>query len=127
MISYITQLDDARKLLLTAFSSEITHYTFMINHNQLKFEFRDKSVLYIFYNKVGEYAYQLLFSSQTLDRVRFDSMDKAWNTTTKPHHFHPKADKKGYDSQMIDDPLIDIPKLIKFITSGELKDPTKRF
>lgn len=93
----------------------------------MKFEFRDKTVLYIIYNKVGEYAYQLLFSSQPLDRVRFDSMDKEWNTTTKPHHFHPKTDKKGYDSQMIGDLLIDIPKLIKFITSGELKDPTKRF
>ncbi|MFW9992672.1 MAG: DUF6516 family protein [Candidatus Odinarchaeota archaeon] len=126
-MSSLDKLNKAKQLIRKSLDQRITSYAYQANHNQLKFTFRDGSVLYVIYNRIGEYAYQLLFSKQSLDRVRFDSMDKEWNVDTKPNHFHPRGDKKGYRSPMIGNPEDDIPELVKLILSGELKNRTKRF
>ncbi len=120
-------LDRAKRLILESLDPQITHFLYQENHNQHKYTFRDGSTLYIVYNRKGDYAYQLLFSSQPLDRVRFDSLDKKWDVDTKPHHFHPKGRSDAYRSPMTGNPDEDIPRLVSYILSGELRKANKRF
>jgi len=77
--------------------------------------------LYIGYNDADEYAYQLIFSTEHLDRVRFDNMDKKWDVLSKPHHFHSRYNTKAYYNPMTGTPLEDIPFLVQLIQSGDLK------
>lgn len=67
----------------------------------MRFDFNNGSRLYIAYNDFDEYAYQLIFSFEPLDRIRFNAMDKSWNVDEPPHHFHPRFDEKGYNSPML--------------------------
>ena len=105
----------------------ILSFSFIPEQNQLKFDLRDGSRLYIIYNDVNEYAYQLSFSYDPLDRIRFDSMDKNWPTSNPPHHFHPRFTKNGFHSPMIGSPSYDIPILIKLLKTHKLEDKNLRF
>ncbi len=49
----------------------ILSFSFIPEQNQLRFDLRDGSRLYIIYNDVNEYAYQLSFSYDPLDRIKF--------------------------------------------------------
>jgi len=114
-------------LLLEALDSRIKPFIFHDKHEQFKISFRDGSILYIVYNLKGEYAYQLLFSSQPLERVRVDSIDRNWDVDTRPDHFHPRGLKQGFNSPMKGIPADDIPCLLSLILSGDLKKSSKRF
>ena len=53
-------------------SELILSFSFLPEQNQLRFDLRNGSRLYIIYNDFDEYAYQLNFSYNPLDRIRFD-------------------------------------------------------
>ncbi len=74
-----------------------------------------------------EYAYQLCFSNNFLDRVRFDAMDKNWEVINPPHHYHPRFSKKGFQSPMTGNPKQDIPIFIDLIRTHKLEDKKHRF
>ncbi len=109
------------------FEEEINSIIFQTEHNQLKLTFNDGSLLYIGFNDAEEYAYQLIFSAENLDRIRFDCMDKNWIVSSNPHHFHPRFHTEGFESPMNGNPETDIPLLIKLIQEGQLKQKDIRF
>lgn len=71
--------------------------------------------LHIRYNDFGEYSYKLIFSSDDLDRIRFDNYDKDWNVETKPHHYHLRGAEEAMKSPMSGTPSDDLPILISEI------------
>ncbi len=68
-----------------------------------------------------------MFSTQKLDRIRFDCMDKKWEVKSKPNHFHPRYNENGYESPMKGNVKQDISLLINLIKKGQLKDKDFRF
>ena len=108
-------------------SESILSFSYIPEQNQLRFDLRNGSRLYIVYNDFDEYAYQYIFSDDPLDRIRFDAMDKKWNVPTPPHHFHPRFNKNGFHSPMNGIPSHDIPILIKMLKSHELEDKNLQF
>ena len=54
-------------------------------------------------------------------------MDKEWNVSSKPNHFHPRFTKNGFNSPMTGDFSIDIPLLIEMIKNHKLLDERLRF
>lgn len=119
--------EEIKSILEISLRDKIKSVEIKILHNQLKTEFSDSSLLYIVYNEFGEYAYQLIFSNNKLDRIRFDSMDKNWEVDTNPNHFHPRFSKNGYNSPMTGKYENDLPILIKLINNGNLLDENYRF
>ena len=111
----------ARNIILECLAGEINAILFQTEHNQLRITFHDDTVLYIGYNDAEEYAYQLMFSKEHLDRIRFDCMDKKWDVSSDPHHFHPRFHLQGLVSPMNGDPTTDIPLLVNLIQKGDLK------
>ena len=67
------------------------------------------------YNNYDEYSYSIIYSKLELDRIRFDNYDKIWEVSTKPHHYHPRYEKKAVSSKMTGDPENDIPILCRFL------------
>lgn len=123
----MNNLEKAHRIIIQELNNKIIADQLLINHNQRKYVFRDGSILYIVYNNAGEYAYQLLFSNQHLDRVRFDSKDKNWKVNSQPHHFHPRNSETGYTSPMVGDPEKDSKILVELIKNGKLKDKNLKF
>ena len=85
------------------------------NRPLLKITFFRGIVLHIRYNDYDEYSYQLNFSQEPDDRLRFDNYDAKWFVSTRPHHYHPRGKKMATESPMNGDPQHDIPILIKYI------------
>ena len=92
----------------------------------IKITLRDGVKIFIRYNNYFEYSYSIILSSIEHDRVRFDNFDDRWNVATRPHHFHPRYDKKGYASSMNGDPENDLPLLISLLKSQKLIETTFR-
>jgi len=88
---------------------------------------RDEIILYIQYNNYDEYSYSILFSQIVLDRCRFDNYDDRWKVSTRPHHFHPRFNKVGFQSPMNSDPEHDIPLLCNYVKSGKTLSSKLRF
>ena len=109
----IEKLTIARKLLLNELLSEIKEEYIDSERPFLKITFFQGLVLYIRYNDYGEYSYQLIFSSEPLDRIRYDNYDDMWKVNSKPHHFHSLGEKTAIESPMNGDPKHDIPILLK--------------
>ena len=116
----IDKLKIARKLILTEILTEIKEIIIDDERPFLKITFFKGLVLYIRYNDYEEYSYQLIFSQEPLDRIRYDNYDDLWNIKTKPHHYHPKGEKVAIKSPMTGDPKHDIPLLLKRIMEKEL-------
>ena len=64
-------------------------------------------------NDYDEYSYQIVFSQQPLDRIRFDNYDAHWEVKSSPHHVHKRFEKDGSGSIMNGDPEHDISLLLK--------------
>jgi hypothetical protein len=94
---------------------------------RLKITLKDGTVLYIQFNDFDEYGYQIIFSEQDLDRVRFDNFDEKWNISTKPHHFHPRFQEDALKSPFVGIPIQDIPLLCELINSKCLLDSNFKF
>ena len=109
----IDKLKAARKFLLNELLSEIKEEYIDDERPFLKITFFKGLVLYIRYNDYDEYSYQLIFSQEPLDRIRYDNYDDMWEVSSKPHHFHTRGDKTAIESPMIGDPSKDIPILLK--------------
>ena len=75
---------------LDILSSHISSELIDLEGEFLKVAFNNGTILYVTYNKVGEYSYQYIYSYKKYDRERFDNYDKKWNIKTHPHHFHPR-------------------------------------
>jgi hypothetical protein len=70
-------------------------------------------ILYVRFNYFDEYSYQIQFSHDKDDRIRYDNYDPTWDVSTKPHHVHVRGKQEGVDSPMTGDPGHDMPFLIK--------------
>ena len=81
----------------------------------LKIKFLSGFELYIRYNDHGEYSYHVNFSTDPLDRLRFDNYDDHWPVSTRPHHFHSRNEKNARESPMNGEPDHDMPLLIKYL------------
>jgi hypothetical protein len=86
----------------------------------LKVELKGRLTLYIRYNNYGQYSYNVLFSPDKYDRIRFDNFDDRWSVSSKPHHCHPRYRKDGIDSNFTGDPAQDMPRLCELILSREV-------
>lgn len=105
----------ALELLLENLLTEIKEVFLDDVRPALKILFLRGFNLYIRYNDFNEYSYQLIFSQDPFDRIRFDNFDDHWDVESRPHHFHPRGEKKGINSPMDGFPKHDIPILLKYI------------
>lgn len=87
---------------------------------RLKVKLKSGIAVFIRYNNYNEYSYVIIFSSQALDRLRFDNFDDKLEVTTKPHHTHPRYMKKAIKSPFIGKPFEDIAFLCNLIRSGDI-------
>ena len=127
LISSESKLRRALAILEKELFDKIISIRLFILKKRLSFELEDGIKGFIQFNDYGEYGYNLQFSSLNLDRCRFDNFDSFWDVSTKPHHFHPRYEKKGQPSPMNGDPEIDIPRLVKHLRTGDLKSAQFRF
>ena len=87
---------------------------------RLRIKLKSGIAVFMRYNNYNQYSYVILFSSQKLDRVRFDNFDDTWDVVTKPHHTHPRYKKKATKSPFIGVPSEDKTILCNLIRSGDI-------
>ena len=109
----LNKLAIARKILLNELLSKIKNEYIDDERPFLKITFFKGTILYIRYNDYDEYSYQLIFSQEPLDRIRYDNYDDMWKVKSSPHHFHLTGEKTAIKSPMNGDPEHDIPILLK--------------
>jgi hypothetical protein len=119
-MSSLQKLDKARLLLHQHLSIHLIILNFEPKLARLHAILRDNVQLYIRYNNYGEYSYTIIFSKASLDRCRFDNYDDRWEVSTRPHHFHPRKEKKAIQSIMTGIPEEDMPYLCESILSNRL-------
>ena len=119
-MSAIIKLFEAKSLLEQFFDEDIKNLDLNQDRRQLHIVLNDGVEIYVIYNNHDEYGYSVIFSKLDLDRVRFDNYDKIWDTSSNPHHCHPRYKKEAISSNMKGDPKTDIPLLHKMIKSGIL-------
>ncbi len=117
----IIKLAIARKILLNELLPKIKNESIDDERPLLKIDFFKGIVLYIRYNDYDEYSYQLVFSQEPLDRIRYDNYDILWKVKSNPHHFHLRGEKEAFESPMNGDPEHDIPILLKIFFEIESK------
>ncbi len=105
----------ARKMLLEELISKIKDEKIDDERPFLKITFFNGLILYIRYNDYNEYSYQLIYSQDHLDRIRYDNFDDRWEVKSKHHHFHPKGREEAIESPMNGIPKHDIKILLKTI------------
>lgn len=103
----------ARKILLENLLPKIKNEYIDDERPFLEISFFKGLILYIRYNDYEEYSYQLIYSQNPLDRIRYDNYDDMWNVKSKPHHYHPREEKAAIESSMNGDPKHDMLILIK--------------
>ena len=113
------KLTAARKLLLNRLLSEIKDEYIDDERPFLKITFFKGLVLYIRYNDYDEYSYQIVYSRELLDRIRYDNYDDMWKVKSKPHHFHSRGGQTATESPMNGDPKHDIPILLNEVLERE--------
>ena len=118
----IEKLTTARSFILNKLLSEIKEEYIDDERPFLKIAFLKGLILYIRYNDYDEYSYQLTFSQEPLDRIRYDNYDENWEVNSKPHHFHPRGEKIAVESPMKGDPKHDILILLKKLLEKEFKN-----
>ena len=105
----------ARGLLIPKILSHVQEEHVDEERPLLKITFSSGYELFIRYNDYEEYSYHVNFSTESLDRLRFDNYDDHWPVSTRPHHFHPCNEKTAKKSPMNGDPEHDMPLLMKFL------------
>ena len=81
----------------------------------MKTVFYNEITLYIRYNDYGEYSYNVIFSPNPNDQMRFDNYDDIWDVKARPHHFHIPGLQSVVNGPMKGEPDHDIPILLKHI------------
>jgi hypothetical protein len=94
---------------------------------RIKVELKTGILIYIQFNNHSQYSYSMIFSHEEHDRCRFDNYDDRWGVKTRPHHFHPRFDKKGYFSPMKGIPKDDMPILADLIKNGKILNRDLQF
>ena len=87
---------------------------------RLRTKLKSGITVFMRYNNYNQYSYVILFSSQTLDRVRFDNFDDRWDVATKPHHTHPRYKERAARSPFRGVPSEHTPILCNLIRSGNI-------
>ena len=115
------------QLILEAYdiiSKELRGFTSEIDMDEdtgrLRIKMKSGITVFIRYNNYNQYSYVVLFSSQSLDRVRFDNFDDRWEVTSKPNHTHPRYIEKATSSPFTGKPLKDIKILCNLLRSGDI-------
>ena len=127
MLSGTIKLQLTQKLLVTLLPEYIQIITVDSNYGVIRLNLIDGTLLYLRFNNYNEYSYNVIFSSIVYDRIRFDNFDDNWAIKTRPHHFHPRFNKNGYESPMKGEPDHDITLLSEYIKKQILEDPKIRF
>jgi len=86
----------------------------------LRVKLKSGITVFIRYNNYNQYSYVVLFSSQDLDRIRFDNFDDRWEVTSKPNHTHPRYLEKVTNSPFSGIPLKDIKIFCNLLKSGDI-------
>lgn len=107
-MSGIKKLERSKFIIEKELSVYLNNLHFEPKLARIQIILRDEIILFIRYNNHDEYAYSVYFSKIELDRCTFDNYDDRWNTSTKPHHFHPRHTKIGVSSPMNGNPEKDI-------------------
>lgn len=123
----VDNLTRSYNLLQKGLASEILTITLDLTLATVKVLLHNGVYVYIRYNNHNEYSYNVIFSLLKYDRARFDNFDDNWNVRTRPHHFHPRNIREGYESLMSGDPDVDIKKLINLILTNQIRDSNLRF
>jgi hypothetical protein len=87
---------------------------------RFKFKLKSGITVFIRYNNYNQYSYTILFSSQALDRIRFDNFDDLWDVNSKPNHTHPRYQKSAISSPFTGTPSKDILLLSNLLKSGDI-------
>ncbi len=87
---------------------------------RLRVKLNSGIAVFIRYNNYNQYSYVVLFSSQKLDRIRFDNFDDRWEVTSKPNHTHPRYQEKTIESPFKGIPSKDIRLLCNLLRSGKI-------
>lgn len=105
-------LELARNLIIQNYSKLTREIILDKERPVLKIIFNIEVVLYIRYNDFGEYSYNVIFTPNPDDQMRFDNYDDRWDVKTRPHHLHVRGLKSTTESPMGGEPIHDIPILI---------------
>ncbi len=103
----LSKLNHARDILLPKLINNLVCIELSEEHFTLKFLFKNGEQLYIRYNDYNEYSYQIEFSSQIGDFIRYDNFDDRWDVDTRPHHLH-NRNKEVITSNMLGIPNHDM-------------------
>lgn len=115
ILKHLSKLTSARIVLYFDLHEYIVDYSRMEERPAFKIVFINGYTLSIRYNDFNEYSYQLEFSSNEYDRIRYDNYDKHWDVSTTPNHLHERGSNKVVESPMTGDPKEDMIKLIEII------------
>ena len=116
----IEKLSKAKKLLEKSLENLIISLSMNTDFKRIHIILKDGVEVFIVFNNHDEYSYSILFSKLELDRCRFDNYDKSWDVPSRPHHCHPRKKTQAIQSNMIGDPVKDIPLLCELLKTGKL-------
>ncbi len=105
----------ALKFIQDTFTRKITSYKKDEDRPVISIYFNIGINLHIRYNDHEEYSYQIMFSQDKFDRIRYDNFDDHWSISTKPHHVHKRGKKEATESKMTGQPECDMPLLIEVL------------
>jgi len=127
MMDGIEKLEIAKELIERDLGSNVSSLFFNDILVRLRVVLQDSTIIIVYYNDYDQYSYSFIFSSNELDRCRFDNFDDTWKVSTTPHHFHPRKTQEGFASPMLGVPEKDIPRLCDLVKKNTLLDPSYRF
>ena len=107
----IDKLEIAKALIERDLGSNVSSLFFNDILVRLRVVLQDSTIIAVYYNDHDQYSYSFIFSSNELDRCRFDNFDDNWKVRTTPHHFHPRKTQEGFASPMLGAPEEDIPRV----------------
>ncbi len=87
---------------------------------RLRIKLKSGITVFFRYNNYGQYSYVVLFSSQKLDRIRFDNFDDRWEVTSKTNHTHPRYQEVATSSPFSGIPSNDVMILCNLLRSGDI-------
>lgn len=114
-MNYSEKLQEALRVLQEDFHKHIISHILSEEKPVLRIEFVNSLVLYIRYNDFNEYSYQLNYSRNKYDRIRYDNYDRHWKVKTTPHHLHERGKHSAIESPMKGIPTEDMQVLITIL------------
>jgi hypothetical protein len=119
-VSYEELILEAYDIILRELRGFISETDLDEDTGRLRIRLKSGITVFIRYNNYNQYSYVVMFSSQTLDRIRYDNFDDRWNVASKPNHTHPRYKEKATNSPFSGTPAIDIPILCNLLRTGDI-------